>query len=185
MTSTPTMIPDNQNMISDASAIISTRTNLTLLNQLPAHAIICDFPLHVALFLSACYKTLIFLISSCWQAIMVRTKTHLSTGYTRLRTVSGTKVTTIFVPRDSMPPRARFRQLEHQILRNLHTIQEFNLVNHTGPTSPDHARAQRQRYEIIRENCELTTNKVNHALHITYGQRSNLFPSISWHIHHA
>ncbi len=175
MTSTPTMIPENRTMISDYSAIISNEsaigTKLTLLNQLPAHAIICDFPLNVALFLSACYKTLIFLISHCWQAIMVRTKTHLSTGYTRVRTVSGTTVTTHFVPRDSMPLRARFRQMEHQILRNLHTIQEFNLVNSMGPTSLDHARAQRQRYEIFRENRELTTTKVNHALQLSYNDQ--------------
>ena len=98
---------------------------------------------------------------------MVRTKTHLSTGYTRVRTVSGSTVTTTFVPRDRMPLRERYRQLEQQILRNLHTIQEFNLVHSTGPISLDHAHVQRQRYEIIRENCELTTTKVNHALRLS------------------
>ncbi len=66
-----------------------------------------------------------------------------------------------------MPIRERFRQMEHQILRNLHTIQEFNLVNYTGPISIDHVCAQRQRYEIIRENCEITTTKVNHALRLS------------------
>ena len=98
---------------------------------------------------------------------MVRTKTHLSSGYTRVRTVSGSTVTTTFVPRYRMPLRERFRQLEQHILRNLHTIQEFNLVHSTGPISLDHARTQRQRYEIIRENCELTTTKVNHALRLS------------------
>jgi hypothetical protein len=91
----------------------------------------------------------------------------MSNGYTRVRTVSGTKVTTHFVPRNGIPLRERFRQMEHQILRNLHTIQEFNLVNYTGPISTDHARAQRQRYEFIRENCEITTTKVNHALQLS------------------
>ena len=168
MTSTPTMLPANQNMISDDSAIISTGTKLTLLNQLPAHAIICDFPLHVALFLSACYKTLIFLISSCWQAIMVRTKNRMTNGYTRVRTVEGSTVTTHFYPTSpSMTRRERYRQMEHQILRNLNIIQEFNLTNYTGPISISHARAQRQRYDIIRENCEVTSNKINHALHIS------------------
>ena len=81
-------------------AIISG-TYLPPVHQLPAHAIICDFLLHVTLFLSAIYKMLIFLISKCWQAIMVRTKTHLSSGYTRVRTVSGSTVTTTFVPRDT------------------------------------------------------------------------------------
>ena len=33
--------------------------------------------------------------------------------------------------------------------------------------STEHARAQRQRYEIIRENCEVTTNLVTHALYLT------------------
>jgi hypothetical protein len=98
---------------------------------------------------------------------MARTKTRLNNGYTRVRTVSGTTVTTHFVPRNAMPLRERFRQMEHQILRNLIIIQEFNLVNSTGPISIDHARAQRQRYEIIRENCEITTTKVNHALQLS------------------
>jgi hypothetical protein len=120
------------------------------------------------LFLSACYKTLIFIISHCWQVIMVRTKTRMDNGYTRVRTVSATTVTTHFIPSIAMPRRERFRQMEHQILRNLHIIQEFNLANYTytGPISTDHARAQRQRYEIVRENCEVT-NKVNHALHLS------------------
>ena len=95
---------------------------------------------------------------------MARTKTRMSNGYTRVRSVCGTKVTTHFIPTDPMPLRERFRRLEHKILRNLHTIQEFNLANYTGPISTDHARAQRQQYEIIRENCEVTTNLVTHAL---------------------
>ncbi len=85
MTSTPTMLPKTRTMISDYSAIISNAsaigTKLTLLNQLPAHAIICDFSLQVALFLSACYKTLLFLISHCWQVIMARTKSKMTNGH--------------------------------------------------------------------------------------------------------
>ena len=98
---------------------------------------------------------------------MVRTKNRMSNGYTRIRSVSGTKVTTHFVRTDPMPRRERYRQMENKILRNLHTIQEFNLANYTGPVSTEHARAQRQRYEIIRENCEVTTNLVTHALYLT------------------
>ena len=141
-------------------------TYLLRVYHLTQLAIICDFPLHVALFLSACYKMLIFLISHCWQA-MARTKTRMSNGYTRARNVSGTKVTTHFVPTDPMPRQERFQRLEHKILRNLQTIQEFNLANYTGPISPGHARAQRHRYEIIRENCEVTTNLVTRALHLS------------------
>jgi hypothetical protein len=91
----------------------------------------------------------------------------MSNGYTRVRSVSGTKVTTHFVPTDPMPRRERFHRMEHKILRNLQTIQEFNLANYTGPISPDHARAQRQRYEIIRENCEVTNNLVTRALNLS------------------
>ncbi len=84
----------------------------------------------------------------------------MSNGYTSVRTISGTKVTTHFIPSTGMPIRERFRQMEH-------TIQEFNLANYTGPISTDHARAQRQRYEIIRENCEITIDKVNRALQLS------------------
>jgi hypothetical protein len=99
---------------------------------------------------------------------MARTKTKMTNGYTRVRTVQGSTVTTHFIPRSpSMTRRERYRQLEHQILRNLNIIQEFNLTNYTGPISTSHARAQRQRYDIIRENCEVTSNKINHALHIS------------------
>ena len=98
---------------------------------------------------------------------MARTKNRMTNGYTRVRTVQGNTVTTHFVPTQSMPRRERYRQLEHQILRNLSIIQEFNLNNYTGPISTCHARAQRQRYDIIRENCEVTSNKINHALHIS------------------
>ena len=70
-------------------------------------------------------------------------------------------------PSPAMPLRGHFRQMESQILRNLNIIQEFNLANYTGPISTEHARAQRQRYDIIRENCEVTSNKINHALHIS------------------
>ncbi len=100
------------NAITTTSAIISG-TKITLVNQLPAHAIICDFPLHIPLFLSACYKTLLFIISHCWHGItMVRTKNRMSNGYTRVRAVSGTTVTTHFVPTDPMPLRERFRTMD-------------------------------------------------------------------------
>jgi hypothetical protein len=99
---------------------------------------------------------------------MVRTKSKLTNGYTRVRTVNGSTVTTHFIPPNtSMTLRQRYRQLEHQILRNLNIIQEFNLANSTGPISTEHARAQRQRSDIIRENCDITSNKINHALHIS------------------
>ena len=172
MTPNRTMISANSPKISTPSAIIShavtNGTNPPLLHRLPANTIICDFPLQVALFLSACYKTLIFIISHCWQALMVRTKSKLTNGYTRVRTVNGSTVTTHFIPpTTSMTLRQRYRQLEHQILRNLNIIQAFNLANSTGPISTEHARAQRQRYDIIRENCDITSNKINHALHIS------------------
>ncbi len=44
---------------------------------------------------------------------------------------------------------------------------EFNLANYTEPISTDHARAQRQQYDIIRKNCVVTTNLVTHALHLS------------------
>jgi hypothetical protein len=124
-------IPPRANAI--ATNAITTGTNLSLINQLPAHAIICDFPLRLALFLSACYKKFIFLISHCWQ-IMARTKNKITNGYTRVRTVTGSTVTTHFIPPSpAMPLRGHFRQMESQILRNLIIIQEFNLANYTGP----------------------------------------------------
>ena len=99
---------------------------------------------------------------------MARTKNKIANGYTRVRTVTGSTVTTHFIPPSpAMPLRGHFRQMESQILRNLNIIQEFNLANYTGSISTEHARAQRQRYDIIRENCEVTSNKINHALHIS------------------
>ncbi len=99
---------------------------------------------------------------------MVRIKSKMTNGYTRVRTVTGSTVTTHFIPPSpAIPLSERFRQMEHQILRNLNIIQEFSLANYTGPISTEHARAQRQRYDIIRENCEVTSNKINHDLHIS------------------
>ncbi len=61
----------------------------------------------------------------------------------------------------------KLRDLEKRILRNLVAIQHFIVYNGTGPRNPAHALYQRQRYQIIRENCDITTRKVYRALPLT------------------
>ncbi len=146
-----------------------------MINLIPAHAITFDFPIAVLLLLAALHSTtLIFVISFCWQT-MVRAKKKMKTNRTRVRTVNGTTVTTRFIPSTAMPQTTRLRNLEKQILDNLGTIQRFNMYNNSdGPLSTAHAFYQRQRYQItsIRENCDLTTQKVQHALSMSDDESS-------------
>ena len=97
---------------------------------------------------------------------MARTKTRFSNGYTRVRTVQGTTVTTQWIPTNVQPLTTKLQNLEKEILRNLGTIQHFNLSFAARPASIEDALSQRQRYHTIRENCVLTLRKVNRALYI-------------------
>ncbi len=103
---------------------------------------------------------------------MARTKTRFGNGYTRVRTVHGTTVTTKWIPTNVQPLTTKLQNLEKEILRNLGTIQLFNSSFATGPTSIEDALSQRQRYHIIRENCVLTLRKVNRALYLSDDEAS-------------
>jgi hypothetical protein len=106
-------------------------------------------------------------VSYCWQAIMARTKTRFSNGYTRVHTVRGTTVTTHWIPTNVQPLTTKLKTLEKDILRNIGIIQQFNLSFATGPATIEDALSQRQRYHTIRENCVLTLRKVNRALYLS------------------
>jgi hypothetical protein len=118
----------------------------TMINIIPAHKIIFDFPLAVILFVAAVYKVIIFALSYCWQ-VMARTKTRLKSGYIRERTVNGTTITTRFIPTNPKPRTIRLRTLEREILRNFGIIQNFTVAHASKPTSDDQALYQRQRYQ--------------------------------------
>ncbi len=143
---------------------ITPDTTLSLINRIPAHNIIFDSPITVLLLLSALYKALIFVISHCWQA-MARTKTRLRDRYTRIRRMTGTTITTTFVP--TTPNIQKLRNLEKRILHNLGLIQQFNVNNANGPISSEHALLQRQKYHSIKENCDFTKRKIHYALSLS------------------
>jgi hypothetical protein len=127
----------------------STAAPSTMINLIPAHAIILDFLLAVIAFLSTFCKVLIFTLSYCWQATttMARTKTRVKgTNYTRVRTFNGATVTIKFVQTNAEPRTTKLRNLEKKVLRNLGTIQQFNISNNIGPNRPEYALTQRQRY---------------------------------------
>ena len=139
---------------------ISSECNLSLINRIPAHKIIFDFPVAVLLTLLALYKVLIFRLSYLWQE-MARTKTKLRD---RIRYVHGTTITTTFVPKTNI---LTLRNLEKKILRNLGIIQQFNLHNANGPSSSIQALFQRQKYQSIRENCDITKRTIDHAISLS------------------
>jgi hypothetical protein len=95
---------------------ITSERNLSLINRIPAHKIIFDFPVAVLLTMLAIYKVLIFMLSYLWQE-MARTKTKLRD---RIRHVHGTTITTTFVPTTNI---LKLRYLEKKVLHNLGLIQ--------------------------------------------------------------
>jgi hypothetical protein len=149
----------------NSRAVILDTSN-DLINRIPAHKIIFDFPVVVLLLFTALYKALIFALSCCWQA-MVRTKSRLHTQDDRIRTTRGTTITTTFKPTNMQPRITKLRAMERQILRNLGIIQQFNVSNESGPTSSKQALFQRHKYQAIKENCDLTKQTINHALSLS------------------
>jgi hypothetical protein len=135
---------------------ITSDTTLSLINRIPAHKIIFDFPVAVLLLLFALYKALIFTISYLWQAIMARIKTRLRD---RIRRMHGTTITTTFVTPNTQTNILQLRNLEKRILHNLGLIQQFNLNNANSPSSSNHALLQRQKYHAIKENCNITKKR--------------------------
>ena len=95
---------------------------------------------------------------------MARTKTKLRD---RIRYVHGTTITTTFVPKTNI---LTLRNLEKKILRNLGMIQQFNLHNAHGPSSSSQALFQRQKYQAIRKNCDITKRKIDHAISLSNQQ---------------
>jgi hypothetical protein len=142
---------------------ITSESNLSLINRIPAHKIIFDFPVAVLLTMLAIYKALIFMLSYLWQE-MARTKTKLRD---RIRHVHGTTITTTFVPSTNI---LKLRYLEKKVLHNLGLIQHFNINNEHGPSSSGHALFLRQKYQAIRENCDITRRKIDHAISLSNQQ---------------
>ncbi len=142
---------------------ITSESNLSLINRIPAHIIIFNFPVAVLLTLLAIYKVLIFMLSYLWQE-MARTKTKLRD---RIRYVHGTTITTTFVPTTNI---LKLRYLEKKVLHNLGLIQHFNINNENGPSSSGHALFLRQKYQAIRENCDITKRKIDHAISLSNQQ---------------
>jgi hypothetical protein len=144
----------------NSRAIILDNSN-DLINRIPAHKIIFDFPVVVLLLFAALYKALIFTISFLWQAIMARIKTRLRD---RIRRMHGTTIKTTFITPNTQTNIIQLRNLEKKILHNLGLIQQFNLNNANGPSSSNHALLQRQKYHVIKENCNITKCKIQYAL---------------------
>jgi hypothetical protein len=140
---------------------ITSDSTLSLINRITAHKIIFDFPVAVLLHLLALYKVLIFMLSYLWQE-MARSKTRL---HDRIRHVHA--ITTTFVPTTNI---LKLRNLEKKILHNLGLIQQFNLNNANGPSSSSHALFQRQKYQVIRENCDITKRKIDYAISLSNQQ---------------
>jgi hypothetical protein len=81
--------------------------------------------------------------------------------------MQGTTITTTFKPTNLQPRITKLRAMERQILRNVGIIQQFNVSNESGPTSPKQALCQRHKYQAIKENCDLTKRTINHALSLS------------------
>jgi hypothetical protein len=146
----------------NSRAIILDNSN-DLINRIPAHKIIFDFPVVVLLLFTALYKALIFAISFLWQAIMARIKTRLRD---RIRRIHGTTITTTFVTPNPQTNIIQLRNLEKKILHNLGLIQQFNLNNANGPSSSNHALLQRQKYHVIQQEINLRTCLPRHLHYI-------------------